>query len=121
MRRVVSVAAAAALLAGCAAEGATLKIAGEGGGERARILACDGEGGLADALLALTARTRGGLVTVIVRDGLGDARLERHVTPTSGDVELERSVSGAPGEWSLEERRTEDFRGEFSATLRCVA
>lgn len=119
--RALSVATlAATLLAGCAAEGATLELTGEGGGERARIVPCDGEGGLADATLALTARARAGLVTVIVRDGMGEQVHERHVVPTSGGVAQERALSGAPGEWTLEERRTEDFWGEFKASLTCA-
>lgn len=108
-------------LAGCATQDATLEVAGEGGGERSRTLACEGEGGLADVVLSLSAHAQAGLVTVLVRDGLDAQVHERHVVPTSGGVEQERRLSGAPGAWTLEERRTEDFRGELRASLVCGA
>lgn len=112
---------AVALLAGCAGGGATLELAGEGGGERTRALACDGEGGIADARLLLAAHTTAGLVSLLVRDGLGEEVLQRHVAVGSGRIDQESVLSGAPGTWTLEERRTDDFRGEFRAELICGA
>lgn len=122
MRSALPLALVAALLpAGCVGDGVTLALDGEGAGERARTFACDGNGGRADAVLDLTARTSAGVVTLLVRDGLDALVHERHVALGSGGVEGEVGLSGAPGIWTLEERRSAEFRGEFTARLTCGA